>query len=114
MRERRPDFTATLRSTSRPPLIATAWPTSRSSPAPPRSRKLLGVVEIVSPQDPYPTIIERLQDYHVWGVPYIWLVDPEHHTIHRYDGASLLAVGAIELREPAFRLAGTDLFAELA
>jgi hypothetical protein len=47
-------------------------------------------------------------------VPYIWLVDPEHHTIHRYDGASLLAVGAIELREPAFRLAGTDLFAELA
>lgn len=77
-------------------------------------RPALAVVEIVSPQDPHPELLDRLHDYHVWGVPYIWLIDPEHRTIHRYDGASLLAVDAIELQRPAFRLTGAELFAELA
>ncbi|MDX1979367.1 MAG: Uma2 family endonuclease, partial [Bryobacteraceae bacterium] len=73
-------------------------------------RVALGIAEILSPRDEHREILDRLNDYHAWGVPYIWLIDPERRTIHRYDGASLLAVDAIEFAEPAFRLTAEDLF----
>ena len=75
------------------------------------SRPPLAVMEILSPQDSLSQLLERLHDYHAWSVPNIWLIDPEHRTIHRYDGASLLAVDAIEFAPPVFRLSGADLFA---
>lgn len=73
-------------------------------------RAPLGVIEILSPRDEVREVLDRLNDYHAWGVPYIWLIDPERRTIHRCDGASLLAVDAIEFAEPAFRLTAEDLF----
>src|SRR5271170_8056802 len=33
-------------------------------------------IEIVSPDDNYNNLTQRLEDYRRWGVPHVWLVDP--------------------------------------
>jgi Uma2 family endonuclease len=33
-------------------------------------------VEIVSLDDRYTELTQRLEDYRRWGVPHVWLVDP--------------------------------------
>ena len=38
---------------------------------------LLLTIEIRSPEDKWSEIFEKFEDYHVWGVPYCWLIDPE-------------------------------------
>ena len=38
---------------------------------------LLLAIEIRSPEDKWSEIFEKFEDYHIWGVPYCWLFDPE-------------------------------------
>ena len=38
---------------------------------------LLVAIEIRSPEDKWSEIFEKFEDYHLWGVPYCWLIDPE-------------------------------------
>jgi Uma2 family endonuclease len=38
---------------------------------------LLLAIEIRSPEDKWSEIFEKFEDYHVWGVSYCWLIDPE-------------------------------------
>ncbi len=38
---------------------------------------LLLAIEIRSPEDKWSEIFAKFEDYHVWGVPYCWLFDPE-------------------------------------
>jgi Uma2 family endonuclease len=38
---------------------------------------LLLAIEIRSPEDKWSEILGKFEDYHVWGVPYCWLLDPE-------------------------------------
>ena len=40
------------------------------------SRPPLLVVEIISPDDRYSEVLEKLAEYRQWGVSHIWVVDP--------------------------------------
>jgi Uma2 family endonuclease len=61
----------------------------------------LCVIETVSRDDRYTELLQKLDEYHRWGVPHVWVVDPwpERSSVH--DGSDLRQVP--ELRRP-----GTD------
>jgi Uma2 family endonuclease len=69
----------------------------------------LVVIEIVSPDDRHEDIMERLEDFRVWGVPHVWLVDPGIGRMYVYRDASLTAVAAFELPEFGARIAATEV-----
>jgi Uma2 family endonuclease len=79
-------------------------PTERIPSAPPHI-----VIEIVSPDDRFTEIVEKLHEYHRWGVPHIWLVDPNSRKLSVYGSAGLAEVPAFELPEFDLQLTFTDL-----
>src|SRR2546430_1594885 len=70
-------------------------PSGKKYPASPP----LFVVEIVSEDDRHVEILEKLADYHAWGVKYVWLVDPWMRKFSVYDESGLHAVPALEMSE---------------
>jgi Uma2 family endonuclease len=75
----------------------------------PSSPPLL-VVEISSPDDRLNDMLQKLEDYRVWGVPHIWLVEPELKKLHVYDNGSLREVKRFELQPFGFTVAAEELF----
>jgi Uma2 family endonuclease len=49
----------------------------------------LGVFEILSPEDRIQRMLRKLNDYHVMGIPEIWVVDPDTRVFSRYDAGKL-------------------------
>jgi Uma2 family endonuclease len=41
-------------------------------------------VEILSPEDRVGTILAKCEQYHAWGVPFCWVIDPEKRTAWQY------------------------------
>jgi Uma2 family endonuclease len=41
-------------------------------------------VEIVSPPDRVGKLFGKCEDYHKWGVPYCWVIDPERKRAWEY------------------------------
>ena len=76
----------------------------------PSSPPLL-VAEIVSPDDRWNDLLQKLEEYHAWGVQYIWLVEPELKRIHVYDNGSLTQVSRLELQQLGFAVTAQELFA---
>ena len=68
------------------------------------------VVEISSPDDRLDAMLQKLEEYRVWGVPHIWLIEPELKRIHVYDGGSLTAVSRLELPKFGFAVTAEELF----
>ena len=69
------------------------------------------MIEILSPDDSLSELYEKLDEYERWGIQRIWLVDPEHNGISRYEQGSLLRVDAIEIPDRGFKLSAANLFA---
>lgn len=42
-------------------------------------------VDILSPEDRLGAVFSKCEDYHAWGVPYCWVVDPVKQTAWQYD-----------------------------
>jgi Uma2 family endonuclease len=76
----------------------------------PSSPPLL-VVEVSSPDDRLHDLLQKLEEYRVWGVRYIWLVEPELKKFHIYDKGSLTEVIRLELSEFGFAVEADELFA---
>jgi Uma2 family endonuclease len=55
------------------------------------------VVEILSPDDRYGRLSHVLEDYRRWGVPHVWLVDPQLKRLYEYTDAGLLQYPALRL-----------------
>jgi Uma2 family endonuclease len=74
------------------------------------SRPPLVVVEIVSREDRYVEITEKLEEYRRWGVPHVWLVDPwlRRLLVHREQG--LQETGVLDLPELATRITASEIF----
>ena len=68
------------------------------------------VVEISSPDDRLDAMLQKLEEYRVWGVRHIWLIEPELKRIHVYDGGSLTAVSRLELAQFGFAVTAEELF----
>lgn len=41
-------------------------------------------VEVLSPEDRLGSMLNKCEDYHNWGVPYCWVIDPEKRTAWEY------------------------------
>ena len=76
----------------------------------PTSPPLL-VVEISSPDDRLDAMLQKLEEYRAWGVPHIWLIEPELKRIHVYDRGSLTEVSRLELPQFGFLVTAQEIFA---
>jgi Uma2 family endonuclease len=75
----------------------------------PSSPPLL-VVEISSPDDRLYDLLQKFEEYRIWGVENIWLVEPELKKFHVYDHGSLREVSQLELPQFGFRVTSEELF----
>jgi Uma2 family endonuclease len=70
-------------------------------------------VEIVSPDDRYNDLTERLEDYRRWGVAHVWLVDPQRKRLWEYTEAGLLQHASLRLPEFDFEISSEELFKDV-
>jgi len=76
-------------------------------------RPPLIVVEILSPDDRHHDLMKKLEDYRVWGVPNIWVVDPLSKRLATYSAAGLQYCSTLNLPEYPFELTPSALFNDL-
>ncbi len=57
----------------------------------------LVVIEIISPDDRYSEVLEKLAEYRQWGVSHIWVVDPDRRTLATYEAGALLPASSLAL-----------------
>jgi Uma2 family endonuclease len=43
-------------------------------------------VEVLSPSDRWPEVLEKVAEYLEFGVPEVWVADPQHKRLHVYRG----------------------------
>jgi len=70
-------------------------------------------IEIVSPDDRYGRLTHRLEDYRRWGVPHVWLVDPELKRLYEYSEAGLLQHASLRLPDFDFEISAQELFKDV-
>ena len=92
-----------------PDVVVFAGP--RPAEAVPSSPPLV-VIEVTSPDDRYHDLLQKLEEYRAWGIPHIWVVEPELRQLHVNTSDGLARVNQFELSEFDFRIAGTELFTE--
>ncbi len=68
------------------------------------TRAPLLCVEILSPKDRFSRINVRIQEYLNFGVPVVWLIDPEDKTIWIYRLSAM-----VQAPGPAIKLGGTSI-----
>src|ERR1700689_4687099 len=56
------------------------------SPYPPEP--VLLCCEILSPEDRLGTMLAKCEEYHAWGVPFCWVIDPVKRSAWEYHSAS--------------------------
>jgi Uma2 family endonuclease len=68
------------------------------------------VVEVISPDDRLHNLLQMLEQYRLWGVRDIWLVEPELKKLYVYDCGSLTEVERLELASLQIVVTATELF----
>jgi Uma2 family endonuclease len=66
-------------------------------------------IEVLSPEDTWKRLNEKLNDYLAMGVPNIWAFDPDARTAHRFDATGLHLV-----TEPYLTAPGTEVRVNVA
>ena len=54
--------------------------------------------------------MEKLEEYRVWGVPNIWVINPATQRFSRYSEWGLENVSSLALNESPFQLTPAELF----
>jgi Uma2 family endonuclease len=70
-------------------------------------------IEIVSPDDRRGRLKERLEDYRRWGVPHVWLVDPQRKRLYEYTEAGLLHHASLRLTDFDVEISAQELFKDV-
>jgi len=87
------------------PVIQSPYPTE----------PVLLCVEILSPEDRVGAMLAKCEQYHAWGVPYCWVIDPEKQTAWQYhsgsDPAKLERTGTLQAGDLSVSI--NELFAEI-
>jgi Uma2 family endonuclease len=86
-------------------VFAGPKPTERVPSSPP-----LVTIEILSPDDAFADVLDKLEDYRKWGVEHVWLVDPRARRLFAYKGAGLSEVAAFEIPEYEVRIPSSEIF----
>jgi Uma2 family endonuclease len=71
------------------------------------------VIEILSKDDRYHDLMEKLEEYRVWGIPNIWVVDPLSKRLSIYTESGLRNVCSLALTDYPFELTPAVLFSDL-
>jgi Uma2 family endonuclease len=73
------------------------------------------VIEILSPEDRLSRFQDRIEDYLVFGIEHIWIIDPERRAAYTASSSGLHPVHTNELTVPKtpIRVVLSELFAEL-
>jgi Uma2 family endonuclease len=69
--------------------------------------------EILSPEDRLGAMLSKCEEYHAWGVPYCWVIDPVKRTAWEYHAGLEPMRATNELRAGALKVGLGELFAEL-
>jgi Uma2 family endonuclease len=71
------------------------------------------VIEILSKDDRHHDLMEKLEEYRVWGVPNIWVIDPLAKRLALYTASGLQYVSSLALADYPFELTPAVLFSDL-
>jgi Uma2 family endonuclease len=71
------------------------------------------VIEILSKDDRHHDLMQKLDEYRVWGVQNIWVVDPLAKRLAVYSSAGLQNVSSLALANYPFELTPSVLFSDL-
>jgi Uma2 family endonuclease len=71
------------------------------------------VIEILSKDDRHHDLMEKLEEYRVWGVPNIWVVYPLAKRLSLYTEIGLQNVSSLALADYPFELTPSILFSDL-
>jgi Uma2 family endonuclease len=86
---------------------------ARSVESPYPTRPVLLCCEILSPEDRLGAMLAKCEEYHAWGVPYCWVIDPIKRSAWEFHaGAEPVRVGE-ELRAGDLRAELVELFSAL-
>ena len=79
------------------------------------TRPPLIAIEILSPEDTMTAMRKKAEEYRLFGVENIWVIDPEKRVAYRYAKSGLEEVRSGELAVPGtpIRVALREMFAEL-
>src|SRR5579863_4310701 len=69
--------------------------------------------EILSPEDRLGAMLSKCEEYHAWGVPFCWVIDPEKRTAWEYHSAAEPVRAASTLRAGEFAVSLQELFSAL-
>jgi Uma2 family endonuclease len=73
----------------------------------------LVVIEILSKDDRHSNLMQKLEEYRVWGVPNIWVIDPATQRFSSYTELGLQNVSSFSLPNYPFQLSPAELFSSL-
>lgn len=66
-------------------------------------------IEILSPDDRFSAVREKLEEYRAWGIPHVWLVDPHSRRMYTCE-AGVAEVGTLRVTELGIELKPADVF----
>jgi Uma2 family endonuclease len=67
-------------------------------------------VEILSPDDRWRRVQEKVEEYLAFGVQYVWVIDPETRKAYEYTTAGMHEVTELRTEDPPIRVPLADLF----
>jgi len=73
----------------------------------------LVTIEILSKDDRHSNLMQKLEEYRVWGVPNIWVIDPATQRFSIYTELGLQNVSSFSLPSYPFQLSPAELFSQL-
>jgi len=69
--------------------------------------------EILSPEDRLGTMLAKCEEYHAWGVPFCWVIDPVKRTAWEYHSAAEPVRVTSTLRADELSVSLEELFSAL-
>ena len=69
----------------------------------------LVAIEILSPDDRFSVVEAKLEEYREWGVPHVWLVDPESQRFYALE-RTLQPVETLPIPELGIEVRPSDIF----
>ncbi len=70
----------------------------------------LVAIEIVSADDRYTNMVKKLQEYEAWGVPNIWVVDPEERSLAIFRQGKLEPAAVLEITALGITITPAQIF----
>ena len=67
-------------------------------------------IEILSPEDCVSRMHERVADYLQFGVPYVWILDPQTRNAWRYTPGAMVEVAELRTENPTMFVPLEELF----